>query len=103
MSEWPEPIADAAQPPPVPEPRLVVDAANQQRQLEALGLDTDTPVVALMPGAEYGPAKCWPLPHYGQVAAALAHKELPIAIAPSVLLTVPDALRRQTLAHLEKA
>jgi len=64
--------ADAAQPPPVPEPRLDIDTANQQRQLEALGLDTDTPVVALMPGAEYGPAKCWPLPHFGQVAAALA-------------------------------
>ncbi|MGB5621647.1 MAG: lipopolysaccharide heptosyltransferase II [Gammaproteobacteria bacterium] len=63
---------DAAQPPPIPEPRLDIDSANQQRQLDALGLDTDTPIVALMPGAEYGPAKCWPLPYYGQVAAALA-------------------------------
>ena len=64
--------ADVAKPPPVPEPRLDIDTANQQRLLEVLGLDTAKPIVALMPGAEYGPAKCWPLSHYGQVAAALA-------------------------------
>ncbi len=63
--------ADAAKPPPVPEPRLDIDTANQQRLLEILDLDTAKPIVALMPGAEYGPAKCWPLSHYGQVAAAL--------------------------------
>ena len=63
--------AGSDQPPPVPAPRLQTDAVNQQRLLRDLGLSTDRPVVAIMPGAEYGPAKCWPLEHYGQVAAAL--------------------------------
>ena len=64
--------ADADQPPPVPEPRLQTDAVNQQRLLRDLDLDTDRPIVAIMPGAEYGPAKCWPLDNYAEVAGALA-------------------------------
>ncbi len=61
----------ATLPPPVPPPRLAVHADNQRACLEALGLATDRPVVAMMPGAEYGPAKCWPLEHFARVAAAL--------------------------------
>lgn len=29
------------------------------------------PAVALMPGAAYGPAKCWPLEHYAELASAI--------------------------------
>jgi heptosyltransferase-2 len=61
----------APQPPPVPEPRLVVDTANQRRLLEDFGLAPVPPVVGMMPGAEYGPAKCWPIERYGELAARL--------------------------------
>jgi len=64
--------SDDVQPPPVPQPKLRVDEANRQLLLEKLSLDMTVPVVALMPGAEYGPAKCWPLEYYGQVAKELA-------------------------------
>ena len=58
-------------PPIVPEPRLAMDPGNQSRLLDRLGLATDRPIVAMMPGAEYGPAKCWPLEHFRTLAGAL--------------------------------
>ena len=64
--------ADDEQPPPVPTPKLRTDHKNQQRLIERLSLDVEAPVVAMMPGAEFGPAKCWPLEYYGQLALVLA-------------------------------
>ena len=63
---------DDAQPPPVPQPGLRIDRENRDRLIETLSLDIEAPVVAMMPGAEYGPAKCWPLEYYGQLARELA-------------------------------
>lgn len=62
----------AALPPKtIPQPRLRADADNQHRLLGALGLDLERPVIACMPGAEYGTAKRWPLAHYAALARAL--------------------------------
>ncbi len=63
--------ADAPLPPPIPEPKLRVEPDNQRRLLQALNLELERPVVAFMPGAEYGPAKQWPLSHYAELAAEL--------------------------------
>ncbi len=63
--------ADAPQPPATPFPRLRIDPANQQRLMGRLQLQPDRPVVALLPGAEYGPAKQWPLAHWRQLAGEL--------------------------------
>jgi heptosyltransferase II len=65
---------DAPQPPSVPEPRLTVDAANQARLLGELGLVPEPGVVGMMPGAEYGPAKCWPIEYFAALAARLTHE-----------------------------
>jgi heptosyltransferase-2 len=46
--------------------------------LEALGLTRDRPIVALMPGAEYGPAKQWPPASYAELASRL--RELGFAV-----------------------
>jgi heptosyltransferase-2 len=54
-----------------PNPRLRVDDENQQRVMSDLGLVGDRPVIAMMPGAEYGPAKCWPHEHFSELAARL--------------------------------
>lgn len=55
--------------PAVPQPRLQTSPSNLWRVLDALRLDAARPAVAMMPGAEYGPAKQWPLAHFASLAA----------------------------------
>jgi len=62
---------ESPQPPPVPPPCLRVDRDNQARLLERFGLSDRGPVAAVMPGAEYGPAKCWPLACFAEAARGL--------------------------------
>jgi heptosyltransferase-2 len=61
-----------AQAPPVPEPRLRADPARIAALKQQLGLDAERPAVALMPGAEYGPAKRWPPEYFAELAGRLA-------------------------------
>ncbi|HKL62080.1 MAG TPA: lipopolysaccharide heptosyltransferase II [Woeseiaceae bacterium] len=63
-----------ALPDELPRPGLRVDGARQASALERLGLEPATHPVAFMPGAEYGPAKCWPLEYYGELAARLGER-----------------------------
>lgn len=55
-------------PRPLPTPRLAVDVDNRARLRSELGLTDGRPVLALCPGAEYGPAKQWPAAHYAALA-----------------------------------
>ena len=55
----------------IPHPRLSVSEENQRRVFESLDLSPEKPVVAFMPGAEYGPAKCWPLENFAALAGQL--------------------------------
>ena len=58
--------------PAVPFPSLTVDRQKQADVMASLGVATGKPVIAMMPGAEYGPAKCWPLDYFAQLSALLA-------------------------------
>ncbi len=60
-----------ALPAELPDPELEVSEKNQARAIAELGLDTGRPAIAMMPGAEYGPAKCWPLDYFEMLAARL--------------------------------
>jgi heptosyltransferase-2 len=53
-----------------PHPSLEIDAQSCERFAQRLDIG-QRDVVALMPGAAYGPAKCWPLNYFGELAAAL--------------------------------
>lgn len=55
----------------MPRPALRVLPERQRAAIERLNLATDRPVVAMMPGAEYGPAKCWPIEYFGDLARML--------------------------------
>jgi len=57
--------------PRAPYPALNVDRDRQQSVMRSLGILTDRPVIAMMPGAEYGPAKCWPLEYFGELSTLL--------------------------------
>jgi len=57
---------------PIPYPRIRSTASEQQRTLDALGLERPARIVAFCPGAEYGPAKRWPAAHFAALARKLA-------------------------------
>ena len=61
----------AEQPPAILYPELQIDENNQRRLLSELGLTADKPIVGMMPGAEYGPAKQWPITYYHDLAGKL--------------------------------
>ncbi len=56
---------------PLSKPRLEVDTANQLITLSQLALDRSRPIVAFCPGAEFGPAKRWPVRHFASLAKSL--------------------------------
>ena len=64
--------AASSQVPTAPQPLLAVHPDAQKASLARLGLQRDRRILALCPGAEFGPAKRWPEAHY----AAVAHAKL---------------------------
>ena len=59
------------QAPPIPPPRLRADPQRVAALRQQLGLDPQKPAVALMPGAEYGPAKRWPPQYFAELSGRL--------------------------------
>jgi len=58
----------------LPLPQLRVDEHDRSAAMTRLGLNADKDLVALCPGAEYGPAKRWPVAHFAEYARRqLAH------------------------------
>jgi heptosyltransferase-2 len=53
---------------PVPKPRLTVSEGQRLRVLQKLKLTLDKPVAIFCPGAEYGPAKRWPVAYFAELA-----------------------------------
>jgi len=51
------------------EPQLSADPVRARALVAQMNLAADGEVLALCPGAEYGPAKRWPAAHYAAVAA----------------------------------
>jgi lipopolysaccharide heptosyltransferase II len=69
--------------PAIPNPCLELDPENLAATCERLGLRTLARSVALMPGAEYGTAKRWPLPYYAQLAGRLAASGIEVLVLGS--------------------
>lgn len=55
----------------VANPRLAIDPSLDAATRHRLGLVPDGPLYALCPGAEYGPAKRWPVRHFARLAELL--------------------------------
>ncbi len=52
-------------------PKLIVDEKKRAIAASKLDISLDSPSVALMPGAEFGPSKRWPSKHFAQLAVKL--------------------------------
>ena len=62
-------VAEDQRLPEIAVPELQINPAEQQATLQRLGFTGEQPpILALCPGAEYGPAKRWPVEHFAQVA-----------------------------------
>lgn len=61
-------------PSPLPKPAFKVNPQKVQQACDRYGLNTDFPVLALCPGAEFGPSKQWPAQHYADVAKAMTER-----------------------------
>jgi heptosyltransferase-2 len=61
---------------PLPQPSLQVDEENRRQLMQRLGLSLERPVVGIMPGAEYGPAKQWPPEYFAELLRRLAQRRV---------------------------
>ena len=57
-----------------PKPELAVDSLQQAETLGAFGLQHDSRIIGICPGAEFGPAKQWPAEHYAELVNDLLAK-----------------------------
>ncbi len=59
---------NALQPASYAFPKLAISAEQQQAVIDKFQIIRDRKILALCPGAEYGPAKRWPIQHFANLA-----------------------------------
>ena len=64
----------------LPPPTLTIDETARARLLQQHGLDVQQPLLALCPGAEFGPSKRWPTAHYAATATAMIERGWRVAL-----------------------
>jgi len=69
--------------PECPDPVLSVDNEQAKATADKFQLDPQRPVIALAPGAEYGPAKRWPASYFAETAISLEQQGYQIMILGS--------------------
>jgi len=75
----------AGLPAPVPNPLLLADADSARAAAQRLGLEpARKPVLALCPGAEFGPAKQWPEAYYAELARTWLERDWQVWLFGSV-------------------
>lgn len=96
--------AESATAPGIPIPRLRADGERLAALLAQFELDRERPVLALCPGAEFGPAKRWPERHYAAVAAAMIARGWQVwlfgsandrAVAQAIVQALPAPVQAQ--------
>ena len=55
-------------PPDFPIPELSIESEKQRTVIDKFSLNRTDKILALCPGAEFGPSKCWPAEYYAEIA-----------------------------------
>ena len=77
-------------------PQLSVNTANQAKILQNHKINLDTPLVACMVGAEFGPSKQWPAEHFADLINKLSEQNLQVCMLGSAK-DLPQSEKIQTL------
>lgn len=105
--------AGSAAPAAVPQPRLQLDPVQVSRARASFELeDHQSPILALCPGAEYGPAKRWPEQHFAALSRAMMARgwqvwlfgsEKDRVVADSIVSAAPGAINLAGRTQLAEA
>ncbi len=89
-------------PEPLPIPALQVNDNTVNNVLRHYNMHTDMPILALCPGAEFGPSKQWPSGYYAEVARSLSEQGWQVwlfgsakdkAVTTDIKNCLPDSLQ----------
>ena len=69
--------------PVIEPPSLTVSSDNITIIIKRLNLNSNKPIMAIMPGAEYGPAKQWPSDYFAEVVQTYLSKDWNVCILGS--------------------
>ena len=84
----------------LPQPNLIADPLRMIAAKVNLGLKPAERLVALCPGAEYGPSKRWPAEYFAEVASKLkASGAIPVVLGTQS--DVPTGLMIEQLSHCD--
>ena len=87
-------------PRPLANPRLAIPAAQRDATLQKLGLTLEQPVAVFCPGAEYGPAKRWPVAYFADIAQRLHQQGYAVwLIGSGKDKPVADEINQLALGH----
>lgn len=76
-------LSPGANLPEPPQPKLNIDEQNRSELLKRFAIEDGQAVVALMPGAAYGPAKCWPIEYFAELARQLTRAGVEVLVLGS--------------------
>lgn len=79
-----------------PTPALKIKTSDQQAVIKQFKVDTEKKILALCPGAEYGPAKQWPAKHF----AALAKQKIADGWAVWIFGSAKDQMVSEQIKQL---
>jgi heptosyltransferase-2 len=92
--------AQSARLPPTYKPPQLQSKPLSTAQQTQWGIVAENPLLALCPGAEFGPAKQWPTTHYAAIATYYAAQGWQICLLGSAADTeTASHIRKQTTAH----
>ena len=61
-------------------PKLVTSDYSQKKLLKQFSIDQNRPMLAICPGAAYGPSKQWPAIHFAELAAYYLKRDFQVVI-----------------------